>query len=191
MPTSSSWRAGGLGLDLDRQPERDEQIRAAGARRDRPVAVLGDGRARGRRHERGGGRDVERSSAVAAGAAGVHDIRELVRHGAHARPHRFDGARDLFGSLALHRQGDEQRRDLALGELAVHDPSEERRHLVAPQVLAVEEALQEPRRFDHPGTRVPEAPPARACAEQAARKLVTIRGPATVNTDSGWNWTPQ
>ena len=145
--------------------------------------MLGDGGACRRGDERRRGRDVERPAAVAAGAAGVDDVGNLVRHGAHPRPHRLDGAGDLVGAFALHRQRDEQRRDLALGELTVHDPAEERRHLVSPEVFTVEQALQEVRCRAHSAV-------ARGSAHRA-RKFATIRGPATVKTDSGWNWTPQ
>ena len=129
MPISSSWRpevsgATSIGTpsatSRSALPERDETAR---------LPCLATVAPAGRGDERRRGRDVERAAAVAAGAAGVDDLGDGVRHGTRPRPHRLDGAGDLVRGLALHREGDEQRGDLALGELAVHDPAEERRDL--------------------------------------------------------------
>ena len=61
-----------------RTPERFEHVGAAGAARDRAIAVLGHRDAARRGHDRDRGRDVERAGVVAAGAAGVEQRRALA-----------------------------------------------------------------------------------------------------------------
>src|ERR671916_604796 len=56
------------------RPECLKDVRASRLARRVPVAVFGDRHARAARHERRGGRDVDRALRVAAGAAGVHDV---------------------------------------------------------------------------------------------------------------------
>ena len=60
-------------------PERLEHVGAAALARHRSIAVLGDAHAAGGDHERGGGRDVERARAVAAGAARVEHVAGAAR----------------------------------------------------------------------------------------------------------------
>ena len=83
----ASWiDSGGLGgPHLRRDAEGVEDVRRARARGDGAVAVLGDARPRARRDEGRGGRNVEGSRGVAAGAAGI-DRREAVRQGHAYRP---------------------------------------------------------------------------------------------------------
>ena len=61
-----------LGADHDVQAHFGQHIRRPGFRRQVAVAVLGDRHARARHDKGGGGRDVQRSLAVAAGADDVH-----------------------------------------------------------------------------------------------------------------------
>ena len=61
----------------------------------RPVPVLGDTGAGGGRDERGGGRDVERAGAVAAGPGGVDEVVALRAYGEHVLAHRLGAAGDL------------------------------------------------------------------------------------------------
>ena len=63
-----------LGGQLELHPRGLEKVGAAAVTRNRAVAVLCNARARARRNDRAGGGDVERALAVAAGAAGVHQI---------------------------------------------------------------------------------------------------------------------
>ena len=167
-------RAGdALRLELEVEAERLEHVGRACLRRRGAVAVLCHTGARGRSDERGGGRDVERALAVAAGARGVDEVGARRLHGEHVVAHRLRAARDLVGGLALRAQRDEEACDLCLRRLAAHDLVHRLERLRAREVVAVE----------HPGDR-------RLDHSLPSRKLRASAGPSGVSTDSGWNWTP-
>ena len=102
---------------LERDAELLEHVGRACLRARGPVAVLRDGGAGGRCHERCGGGDVERVGAVASGADDVDDGGALRRHRNDVLSHRLREAGDLVGRLALRAQGDEEPRDLRLRRL--------------------------------------------------------------------------
>jgi hypothetical protein len=120
-----------LGLQLDHDAGRLEQIGAARAARDRAVAVLGDARVGSGRDEGAGGGDVEGLRRVTAGAAGVHEVLagdlDARRQLAHHRRRR----RDLLHRLALHPQPDQKAADLCLRSVARHDRAHDLGHLLA------------------------------------------------------------
>ena len=68
-----------LHRNVDRDAERLEDVGAAGARRERAVAVLRDPHAGARGEQRRRGRDVERGHRAAAGAARVHESPRTAR----------------------------------------------------------------------------------------------------------------
>ena len=102
--------------------QRLEDVGRAGARGDRPVAVLGDRNA-GRGHDEGRRRrDVERPAPVAAGPDDV-DRPGRGDHPEHPGAHRPGEAGQLGRRLAAHPQGDEERRQLGLASPRRPSPS--------------------------------------------------------------------
>src|SRR5581483_635340 len=135
--------------------------------------MLGHRSACGRGDDRGGGRDVEGASPVAAGADHVDDVVPPRVHGEDVLAHRLGAAGDLLRRLALRAQGDQEAADLRWRRLAAHDLAHRRACLRPAQRAALDQlgdAL-----LDH------GAP---------TRKLRAICGPSGVSTLSGWNWTP-
>ena len=133
--------------------------------------MLGHACARGGRHERGGGRDVDRARPVAAGAGGVDEVVARRSHREDVLPHRLRAAGDLVGGLALQSQRHEETADLGGGRLTAHDLVHDRARLVAREVVTVEE-LRESLLNVHAAR---------------SRKLRASCGPTSVRTDSGWN----
>ena len=107
-------------------PSRSKKSNAPDVDDALPVAVLAHTGTGARDHEAGHGRDVERVSLPYRRAAGAHDVdrggRVLTqverRRGAEHRPHH---ACHLGHRLALHTQGDDERRDLRGRRLAAQD----------------------------------------------------------------------
>ena len=90
-----------LGVVVDPDPERVENVGRTGARGDRPVAVLRDRDARGGHDQRRRRRDVERARAVAARADDID--RSLGRlDPQHPLAHGRGEARQLLDRLAAH-----------------------------------------------------------------------------------------
>ena len=162
-----------LRRQLELESERLEDVRRAGGRRHRAVAVLRDSGAGCGGDERGRGRDVERVRAVSPRARGVDEILPLRLHGEHVRAHRLGAACDLVRRLALEPERDEEGAHLGRRRLAVHDLVHDGPRLRPGQVAAVEEARE--RELDH---------------RSPSRKRRPISGPSGVSTDSGWNWMP-
>src|SRR6476661_982856 len=84
---------------------------------------------------------------------------------------------DLLGPLTLHRQADEQGRELRGSRLARHHEIHGRSGLVGRQVLVPRQLHQQ---VGQHGVLV----------YLPSRKLRSMRRPSDVRTDSGWNWTP-
>ena len=82
-----------LGRHRQLEAERLEHVGGARRRRRGAVAVLRHAGARGGRDERGGGRDVPRVRAVAAGAGRVDEVVALRVHAQHVLAHRLGAAR--------------------------------------------------------------------------------------------------
>jgi hypothetical protein len=101
-----------LGREIDLDAELLEHVRAAGAARDRPVAVLGDRHAARGRDERHRGRDVEGAGVVPAGAARVDERLPVRADRSDPAPHRLGESRDLLRRFALHAQRHRERGDL-------------------------------------------------------------------------------
>ena len=108
---------GFFGRHRDAHAQGFQHVRAAARSGEGPVAVLGHARAGSGHHHRRGGRDVERAGAVAAGAAGVDDIRAGVDHD-HALAHGSGESGELGRGLAFHLQSDQKCRDHRLARLA-------------------------------------------------------------------------
>ena len=123
------------------EPEADslEHVRRSGLRGGRAVAVLRDGRTRGRCDEGGRRRDVVRVGAVAAGADDVHEVGARRADTEDVLAHRLGAAGDLVRRLALGPQRDEEAGDLGLRRLARHDLGHRPARLVAREVVAVEQ----------------------------------------------------
>ena len=97
-----------------------EHVGAAGRAGDGAVAVLGDAEAGANGHQRGDGRDVDGVRAVAAGAAGVHDVAiNMDAQGLVAHDLRHAG--NLLGGLALDAQRRHECAELRGRGLARHD----------------------------------------------------------------------
>ena len=144
--------AGGRGVVVDPDAERIEHVGRPGPRGHRPVAVLGDRHAGGRRDERRGGRDVERPAAVAAGpddvdgALGRLDPDDPLAH-------RGREAGQLVDRLAAHPEAHQQRRQLGRRRLAVHHRAHRAACLVHRQRAAVDDRVE--RGLDQVAHRMP------------------------------------
>ncbi len=126
MPTSSRARPAISGETSIGTPRAASTSALPGAAGDRAVAMLGDRHAGRRRHQRRGGRDVEGAAAVAAGAAGVDHAGAVVRDRGRPAAHGGGGAgRSPPTVLALHPQGDQQRRLERLADQTVHQLAEQ------------------------------------------------------------------
>ena len=158
------------GADVD--AKRLEEIGAAASAGHRPVAVFRDPDAAGRDDKRRDGRDVERVRAVAAGATRIEDVRELPRQARRPRAHGTRQPDDLGRTLTLHREADEQTRNLRALRAAFHDLFHRRGRFLDREVLSTLELFEE--RGEH----------------QISRKLRRSLRPSFVRTDSGWNCTP-
>ncbi len=150
--------AGARRVVVDPDAERVEHVGRAGARGDRPVAVLGD-RDTGRGHdERRRGRDVERAAPVAAGPD------QVDRAGRRLDPddpvaHRAGEPGQLVGRLAAHPERDEEGGQLGRGRLAVHHRAHRGARLVERQRPAVDDRGQR-----GPDDLAHRTPPRRAAA---------------------------
>ena len=132
-----------LGRQHDVGAERLQHVGAAGFRRHRAAAVLGDPRAGRRGDEHRRGRDVEGVRRVAAGADDVDQMlavgdldlgRELAHH--------LRRGGDLADGLLLHAQADGERRDHHRRHLAAHDLAHDRQHLVVEDLAMLDGALE-------------------------------------------------
>ena len=96
--------AAGVGTSIDPDSQLFEDVGRTGATGDGAVAVLGYGLPRGGDHNARRRRDVERSRAIAAGAAGVGDggrgRQAVPRHGHHALPQGRGHAGDFRRGFA-------------------------------------------------------------------------------------------
>ena len=153
-------------------PEGAEEIGASAAARDRAVAVLRDRHAAPGEDEGGQRRDVECRGAIAPGAAGIEPRPVAGRQRDRVRAHRRCQPDDLGRPLPLHRQRDQQSRDLGRGGASRHDLLHGVRRLADGQVPAEVEPLYQLGKHQH------------------SRKFRRIWWPTPVNTDSGWNCTP-
>ena len=126
---------------LERDPERLEHVGRPGRGARGAVAVLCDGRACSRGHERGCRRDVERVRAVAARADDVDHGGARRSDGHDVLAHRLREAGDLVGGLALRAQRDEEAGDLRRRRLAVHDRAHQLVGVRAREVMPVEQQL--------------------------------------------------
>ncbi len=98
-----------------------QQVGAAAAAGDAPVAVLGHRHARPGHHKGGHGGDVEGAGHVAAGAAGVHHVGPVRPHGSGAGAHGPRAAKHLAAHLALQPQPGQEGADLGPGGLPGED----------------------------------------------------------------------
>jgi len=122
--------------------ERLQHVGAAGLRRHRAVAVLGDARAGARRDEHRRGRDVERVRGVATGADDVEEcFRFRHRHPGRELAHHLRRRGDLANGLLLDPQADHQRGNHHRRRLAAHDPAHHRQHLVVEDLAVLDRAL--------------------------------------------------
>ena len=180
---------------VDPDAERVEHVRRSRPRRHRPIAVLGDRHARRGRDERGGGRDVERAAAVAAGpddvdrALGCLDPDDALAHG-----RREPG--QLVGGLAAHPEAHQQRRELGRRRLAVHHRAHRAVRLGHRQRAAVDDRVERGAdQVAHGTTRsaIPDVAndPVRSSSRDASpspawrRKFARRCGPCGVSTDFG------
>ena len=138
--------AGDLGHPRRRQveadPERLQDVRRAGLRRRRAVAVLDHGRAGPGGHDRGHGRDVDRHRPVPAGADHVEQPaghRDRVGR----REHRVREAGDLLDGLALGPQRHGEAGDLHRGGVAGEDLAHRPGGLGGGQVLTGDQRAQD------------------------------------------------
>ena len=162
--------------------ERLEQVRAAATARHRAVAVLGHLDAARRDDHGGQRRDVERMRPVAAGAASVEARRAGARQRHGVRPHRAREADDLRRTLALHRQPDQQARDLRGGGVARHHPLHGRGGLLLAQVLAPQERVEHVTHGVHPSRRRGSCPGCAGPRRSAPTRGGTARrGPASAD----------
>ncbi len=137
-----------FGAEIETDTGRLEDVGAARGARDRAVAVLGD-MGPGRRSDEGRRRrDVEAPGAVAAGTAGIDEMRHLDRHGRDEFTHDTRRGSDLLDRLSLHAQRDQQTADLRRCRLPGHDLAHDRRHLCLIEAMAVDEPLDRCRQFD-------------------------------------------
>ena len=166
---------------VDRDPEGGEDVGAAAAARDGAVAVLGDGHPARGEDEGGERRDVERRRPVAAGAAGVEPGPLAGRQRHRVGAHRLRQPHDLGRALALHRQRDEQPRDLGGGGAPRHDLLHRARRLVDAQVLpAVQPLYQVGEHVSSPGSCAESGgrPPSAPTRDGTARRGRAGRGGA-------------
>src|SRR5262249_47577707 len=138
------------------------------------IAVLGDGHAPGRDHERHRGRDVERVVPVAARAAQVDRARRRL-DALHMIAHGVRGADDLVDGRAAPGLRQQERREVVLRHLAGHDRVEGARRLPGIEHGAVDDALEE---------RI------HARSRASLRKLASSAWPFSDAMLSGWNCTP-
>ncbi len=89
-----------------------------------------------RDHERRRGGDVKRAGAIAAGAAGIDQVRALRAHLDGVGAHRLREPGDLVYALAFHLERSEQRRGLCGRGLPGHDGVHQRRCLRAGEIHA-------------------------------------------------------
>ena len=124
-----------------RTPSASSTSAEPDSRGHRPVAVLGDRDAGGRRHQRGRRRDVERAAAV---AAGPDDVDRAVRGVDADDPlaHRGRETGQLVDGLAAHPQAHQQGRQLGRRRLAVHHRAHRRARLVHRQRAALDDRGQ-------------------------------------------------
>ena len=103
--------------------------------------MLGDRDARRRRNQRRGGRQVDRTHPVAAGAGGAQDRPDRIRqaHGAFAERH--GGADQFIDGFALDPQGHEKSGDLRGLALVIDEGADRRRHFGGGQVFAAGDLL--------------------------------------------------
>ena len=132
MPASWHAAADLLGRDVDLDAERRQHVGRARARRQRAIAVLGDGHAGAGDDEGGAGRDVDRAGAVAAGADHVDGVGGSL-DAQHLGAHRRHRAGDLVDGFAAHPQRHQQSAHLRGRGLAGHHAVEGGCRLVARQ----------------------------------------------------------
>src|SRR5690606_33715914 len=119
---------------------RFQQVGTAAFAGNSPVAVLGDGAAGGGDHKGAGGGDVEQVGAIAAGAAGVHQIGRVDGDWRNQFAHGGGSAGNLVDALALHAQADQEGADLGVRGLTGHDEVHGLGHLLRCQVQVLDNA---------------------------------------------------
>ena len=86
-------------------------------------------------YECGGSRDIKGMYPVAAGTAGIHQMRTADVDACREFAHDFRGASDLLHGLTLHAQSDEEAADLRRRRGAGHDQTHDRAHRVGGERL--------------------------------------------------------
>ncbi len=129
-----------VGLELEPEAQRLEHVGRARGGGDGAVPVLRDARPRCCRHDRGGGRDVQRAAAVAAGAGRIDEVAPLRVDGDDVLAHCLGATGDLVGGLALCAQRREEGADLRGRRLAAHDLAHHPPRLLAREAVPVDEA---------------------------------------------------
>src|SRR6185312_7557519 len=112
-------------------------VGAAGLAGHGAVAVLRHAAAAGRHHEGRGGGDVEQAPVVAAGTAGVHQVRGVHLHAHGQLAHDLGGGGDLLHRLALGAHAGEEAADLGGRGTAGHDLAHHRLHVPGRKVDVV------------------------------------------------------
>ena len=165
-----------LGREVEVHAQRLQHVGTAAGRRDRAPAVLGDARPGCGSNEGSGGRNVEGVRGVAAGAAGVDQVRVVLRrHLGGEFAHHLRGGGDLADGFLLYPEARDDAGDLHRREFAAHDLAHQRQHLVVEDFALLDQPGERLLRRDH---RVP------------FRKFASMAWPCSVRMDSGWNCTP-
>ncbi len=139
--------AGEAGVAVDPDAQGGEHVGAAATAGDGAVAVLDHRHAHGGDDEGGGGADVERGRAIAAGAAGVQHAIATGLPAEHVFAQHPGGGGQFRGRLALHAQRHEKASGLGIGALAGHHRVQDGAQALLGQLAALQqggEHLSEP-----------------------------------------------
>ena len=183
----AAWRRGSAParcfVERQRQAERLEHVGAAGAARDRAVAVLDDGSAAGGREQRRAGGEVEAAGAVAAGADDVDRAqrRAAAAAGAPARASRWR-SRAALGGHALGAQRRQQRAGQRRRQLGVGQRAQQLARLRLGEVAARRAGARAA------GSAAPCVASARRV--ELAGSFPCSAGPRASARSPGWNCTP-
>ena len=124
-----------LRRELEADTCRFEHVGAAGLARNRAVAVLRHPPTGRGDHKCRGGRDIKGMHAVAAGAAGIHQMRAADIDARCEFAHHLGGSGDFLHGFALHAQPDEETADLRRRRGAGHDQTHHRAHRVGGKIV--------------------------------------------------------
>jgi hypothetical protein len=143
MPTSSMHASDLFRREVDIDAERLENVGAARLRRDRAAAMLGDARAGSGGDEHRRRRDVEGLRAVAAGAAGIDQVRAVADlHLGRQLAHHLRRRRDFADGFLLDAQAGDDRRDHHRRHFAAHDLAHQRNHFVVKDLAVFDDPRQ-------------------------------------------------